>query len=62
MLNLIEINDINIPELHIYKQMRDNAFTQDNSFVADSPKVINLLLESDLEIKLTSLPSMSHLT
>jgi tRNA G18 (ribose-2'-O)-methylase SpoU len=51
MLNLIEINDINIPELHIYKQMRDNAFTQDNSFVADSPKVINLLLESDLEIK-----------
>lgn len=51
MLNLIEIDDINIPELLIYKQMRDNAFTKDNSFVADSPKVINLLLESDLEIK-----------
>jgi len=51
MLDLIEIDDINIPELLIYKQMRDNAFTKDNSFVADSPKVINLLLESDLEIK-----------
>jgi len=51
MLNLIEIDDINIPELLIYKQMRENAFTKDNSFVADSPKVINLLLESDLEIK-----------
>ncbi len=51
MLNLIEIDDINIPQLQIYKQMRDNAFTKDNSFVADSPKVINLLLESDLKIK-----------
>ncbi|WP_304543835.1 TrmH family RNA methyltransferase [Sulfurimonas microaerophilic] len=51
MLNLIEIEDVNIPELQLYKQLRDNAFTQDNSFIADSPKVINLLLESDLKIK-----------
>lgn len=51
MLNLIEVSDIDVPELQIYKQLRDNAFTKDNSFVADSPKVINLLLESDLEIK-----------
>jgi RNA methyltransferase, TrmH family len=51
MLDLIEVDDVDIPELQIYKQLRDNAFTKDNSFVADSPKVINLLLESDLEIK-----------
>ncbi|WP_373036252.1 TrmH family RNA methyltransferase [Sulfurimonas sp.] len=50
-MNYIKIENINIPELEIYKKLRDNAFTEDNSFVADSPKVVNMLLESDLEIK-----------
>jgi tRNA G18 (ribose-2'-O)-methylase SpoU len=31
--------------------LRDNAFTKDNSFVADSPKVVNLLLQTDIKIK-----------
>jgi tRNA G18 (ribose-2'-O)-methylase SpoU len=51
MLDLIEIDDINITELQIYKQMRDNAFTKDNSFIADSPKVVNILLQTDIEVK-----------
>ena len=50
-MNFIEIDDINIPELHIYHQFRDNAFTADESFVADSPKVVNLLLETDIEVR-----------
>ncbi len=31
--------------------MRESAFSSDNSFIADSPKVVNLLLESDIEVK-----------
>ena len=50
-MNFITIDDINIPELNIYHQFRDNAFTADQSFVADSPKVVNLLLETDIEIR-----------
>ncbi len=50
-MHFIPIDDINIPELHIYHQFRDNAFTADESFVADSPKVVNLLLETDIEIR-----------
>ena len=49
-MHFIPIDNINIPELHIYHQFRDNAFTADESFVADSPKVVNLLLETDIEI------------
>ena len=50
-MNFIHIDDINIPELNIYHQFRDNAFTADQSFVADSPKVVNLLLETDIKIR-----------
>jgi len=50
-MNFIIIDDINIPELNIYHQFRDNAFTADQSFVADSPKVVNLLLETDIKIR-----------
>ncbi|GIT98061.1 RNA methyltransferase [Sulfurovum sp. TSL1] len=50
-MNLITVNDINVPELSIYHQLRDNAFTSDNSFVADSPKVVNLLLNADITVK-----------
>ena len=51
MINIVTINDINIPDLQIYNQMRENAFTKDNSFVADSPKVVNMLLETSIEVK-----------
>jgi len=50
-MNLITINDINTPELLIYQQLRDNAFTSDNSFIADSSKVVNLILETEIEVK-----------
>ncbi|WP_418640798.1 TrmH family RNA methyltransferase [Sulfurimonas sp. ST-27] len=48
---IIKIDNINTDELQIYKELRENAFRSDRSFIADSPKVVNLLLESDLEIK-----------
>jgi len=50
-MNLITIDDINTPELLIYQQLRDNAFTSDNSFIADSSKVVNLILETEIEVK-----------
>ena len=50
-MQLINVEDPNISELLIYQQLRDNAFTSDNSFVADSSKVVNLILESDIEVK-----------
>ncbi len=49
-MNFIPIHDINIPKLNIYHQFRDNAFTADQSFVADSPKVVNLLLKTNIKI------------
>ncbi len=48
---LIKIDNLDIDELQIYHKLRDNAFTQDNSFVADSPKVVNQLLKSDIKVK-----------
>lgn len=50
-MNFIEISDINAPELQIYHQFREHAFKADGSFVADSPKVVNLLLEENIEAK-----------
>lgn len=49
-MKLTQINDINTQELQIYKTLRDNNFN-DNSFIADSPKVVNLLLEGEIEVK-----------
>ena len=48
---LIPITDIYSEELHIYHQFREHAFKADGSFVADSPKVVNLLLESDIQVQ-----------
>ncbi len=50
-MKLTIINNTNHPSLQIYNQLRDNAFTKDNSFIADSPKVVNMLLNSDIEVK-----------
>lgn len=51
MLNLIDIGEVPSASLDIYYKLRDNAFDEQNSFVADSPKVVNLLLKSDIEVK-----------
>lgn len=48
---IIKLDKIDIAELEIYSSLRESAFREDGSFIADSPKVVNLLLESDLEIK-----------
>jgi tRNA G18 (ribose-2'-O)-methylase SpoU len=48
---MIKIEDINIEEIEIYSSLRESAFRSDGSFIADSPKVVNLLLESGVEVK-----------
>lgn len=50
-MNYKKIDNINTPDLAIYHKLRDKAFSADNSFIADSPKVVNILLESDIQIK-----------
>ena len=45
------IDKSNANLLDIYRQLRDNAFTGDNSFIADSPKVVNMLLKTPIEVK-----------
>ncbi len=45
------MQNIKDKELVIYHQLRDSAFREDGSFIADSPKVVNLLLETDIEVK-----------
>ncbi len=50
-MHLTEITDLTTPSLDIYRQLRDKAFTQDNSFIADSPKVVNILLETPIKVK-----------
>ena len=51
MLNYKDIEDIDRDEVAIYHQLRDNVFRKDNSFIADSPKVVNIILQTDIEIK-----------
>lgn len=51
LMNLINIDDSNRDLLQIYHKLRENAFTQDNSFIADSPKVVNILLQTDIHVK-----------
>ena len=50
-MNFTNITDIHAEELTLYHQFRENAFREDGSFIADSPKVVNLLLEEGLEVK-----------
>jgi len=50
-MHCTEIENINLPELEIYQSFRENAFRSDGSFVADSPKVVNLLLQQEIEVK-----------
>ena len=50
-MNLITIDDSNGESLEIYHKLRENVFSEDNSFIADSPKVVNILLQTDIEVK-----------
>jgi len=50
-MNYKYIEDIDITELKVYKEIREKAFKSDGSFIADSPKVVNILLESNIEIR-----------
>jgi len=50
-MNFIEIKDIQSESLKIYHQLRDKVFKEDGSFIADSPKVVNIILESSIEVK-----------
>lgn len=50
-MNLIPIQDLQLPELLIFQQLRDNIISKENAFIADSPKVVNLILETDIEVK-----------
>jgi tRNA G18 (ribose-2'-O)-methylase SpoU len=50
-MNFTAITDIHAEELTLYHQFRENAFRENGSFIADSPKVVNLLLEEKVEVK-----------
>ena len=50
-MNYKNIDTLNSSELEIYKNMRDRVFREDSSFIADSPKVVNIVLQTDIEVK-----------
>jgi len=50
-IDLIYIDEANRDKITIYHQLRDKSFSKDNSFIADSPKVVNILLQTDIEVK-----------
>ena len=50
-MNLIPVTTLDTPELSLYREMRDNVADSIGSFIADSPKVVNMLLKSGLEVR-----------
>ncbi len=50
-MNIVNISNLDIDELRVYKTLRGNIFDKDGSFVADSPKVVLKLLQSNLKFK-----------
>ncbi len=50
-MKLIYVDNLELPQLQIYQRFRENAFNKDGSFVADSPKVVRLLIEAGVGIK-----------
>jgi len=50
-MQLTRVDNLEIPELQIYRTLRDNLTTRDNSFIADSPKVVNMLLRKEFEVR-----------
>ncbi len=51
VIRLTPVSDLDIPELQIYRTLRDNRTTKDNSFIADSPKVVNMLLQASVKAR-----------
>ncbi len=49
-MDLTPVSDLNDPRLEIYKTLRGNARDGRDSFVADSEKVVTLLLRTELRI------------
>ncbi len=50
-MKMIHIEKIDHPDVQIYQHLRENAFAKDGSFIADSPNVVKLLLEADVEVR-----------
>lgn len=50
-LNFTHVDNSNQDQIQIYHQLRDRSLSSDNSFIADSPKVVNILLQTEIEIK-----------
>lgn len=50
-MDFIQVNNFDLEALQIYRHLRDNVVTADNSFIADSPKVVNLLIDEGIEVK-----------
>jgi tRNA G18 (ribose-2'-O)-methylase SpoU len=44
-MKLTSIDTIDLPEVQVYRTLRGNMFDRDNSFIADSPRVVLMLLE-----------------
>ncbi len=55
----IKVENVEDERLQVYKALRDKGILNDGSFIADSPKVVNLILEkTDIEIR--SILATSH--
>lgn len=50
-LDLCFIDSVADTEVSIYQELREAAFRADESFIADSPKVVDLILKSHIEVK-----------
>ena len=50
-MKVIPVKTIDCSEVQIYQRLRENAFSKDGSFIADSPNVVKLLLEAGVEIR-----------
>jgi tRNA G18 (ribose-2'-O)-methylase SpoU len=50
-MEFIEVSDLNAPQLQAYKTLRENKSDENGGFVADSPKVVNTLLKTDIQIQ-----------
>ena len=44
-MTLTPIQTLDLPQLQVYRTLRGNLFDQDESFIADSPRVVLMLLE-----------------
>jgi tRNA G18 (ribose-2'-O)-methylase SpoU len=44
-MDLVKIDNLELPQLQPYRTLRGNIFDRDNSFIADSPRVVLMLLE-----------------